>query len=115
MLLKYRPAVALPGEALEKTHVMKFDIELLPGSNPVFNNHKRCLFHNNKILKELITEMKSLGVIEPSKSPLFFPFEPHEEKGRISSTLCRLLILEFTNSTRSAPTSRHVYCLAVPR
>ena len=68
-----------------------------------------------QIEKELITEMKSLGVIEPSKSPLFFPCVSHEEKGRIYSTLCRPLIFEFTNSARSVPTSRHDDYFAVPR
>ena len=63
----------MPGEALGKTHVMEFDIELLPGSKPVFKQPYKMPHAQQQTVKELVTEMKSLGVIEPSNSPYSSP------------------------------------------
>ena len=73
LLWKHRPAVALPGEALGKTPVMEFEIELIPGAKPVHKTPYKMPHSQTQIVNELLEDMKKMKVIEPSNSPYSSP------------------------------------------
>ena len=73
MLVKHKEAVALPGDALGKTSVLKHQIRLQPGTNPIYIPAYRIPHSQQQIVDKLIDEMLSQDVIEASNSEWNFP------------------------------------------
>ena len=73
LLAKYRKTVALPGDALGKTSVLKHTIKLKPGTQPIYIPAYRLPHSKVEVAEKLVQEMLEQEVIEPSTSPWNFP------------------------------------------
>ncbi len=68
LLLKHKAAVALPGDALGKTDLLKHQIKLNPGTQPIYIPSYRLAHSKLATVDKLINETLSQDVIEPSDS-----------------------------------------------
>ncbi len=66
MSLKHKEAVALPGDAFGKTNLLKHQIKLKPGTQPIYIPTYRPPQSKLATVDILISEMLSQDVIEPS-------------------------------------------------
>jgi len=73
LLLTHSEAVALPGDALGKTSVLKHHIKLRPGTQPIYIPAYRLPHSKLATVDKLINEMLEQDVIEPSNSEWNFP------------------------------------------
>ena len=73
ILRKYRKAVAVKGDTLGKTSLIKHKIELLPGTRPRYIPAYRMPHSRKAVVQELVEVMEEQGVISPSSSPYNSP------------------------------------------
>lgn len=73
LLLKHREAVALPGDALGKTTLIKHQIKLKKGTQPIYIPAYRLPHSKLATVDKIINEMLSQEVIEHSSSEWNFP------------------------------------------
>ncbi len=73
MLIKHKAGVALPGDALDKTSVLKHQIRLKPRTNPIYIPAYIFPHSNLQVVDKLTDEMLSQDGIEPSNSDWNFP------------------------------------------
>ncbi len=75
LLLKHKEAIALPGVGggLRKTEVIKHQIKLKPGTQPIYIPAYKIPHPRLAIVNKLIKEMLSQDVIESSNSEWNFP------------------------------------------
>ena len=73
LLMRYRDAVALPGDALGRTSVLKHHIKLKPGTQPIYVPAYRLPHSKLAQVDRVINEMLSQEVIQPSCSEWNFP------------------------------------------
>ena len=73
LLFLHKAAVALPGDALGKTTLLKHRIKLKPGTQPIYVPAYRLPHSKIATVDKLIAEMLSQDVIEHSNSEWNFP------------------------------------------
>lgn len=73
LLCKFRSTVALAGDSLGRTNVLKHTIALQEGSTPFYVPNYRLPVGRRQVVEELITDMKKEGVVSDSKSPYNSP------------------------------------------
>ena len=73
LLLKYRSNVALTGDSLGRTTIMKHEISLEEGSVPFYVPNYRLPIGRRQAVDDLISDMKKEGVVSESKSPYNSP------------------------------------------
>ena len=73
ILNNFRSAVALEGEPLGLTHLMKMHITLQDGAKPTYVRPYPMSHFNQRLADEAVTEMLEQKVIEPSISPFNAP------------------------------------------
>ncbi len=73
LLIKHKAADALPGDALGKTDLLKHQIKLKPGTQPIYIPSYRLAHTKLATVDKLINEMLSQDVIEPSDTEWNFP------------------------------------------
>ena len=73
LLKKFRGTVALSGDALGRTNVLKHNITLQQGTTPFYVPNYRLPMGRRQAVDELISDMKKQGVVTDSKSPYNSP------------------------------------------
>ena len=73
LLVKHKDAIALPGDALGKTDILKHKIKLKEGTQPIYIPAYRMPHSKLATLDKIIAEMLAQDVIEPTDSEWNFP------------------------------------------
>ena len=73
LLINHKDAIALPGDALGKTNVLKHKIKLKPETQPIYIPAYRMAHSKLATLDKIIAEMLAQDVIELSDSEWNFP------------------------------------------
>ena len=73
ILLDCRKAIAVEGDELGRTSLIKHRIDLVPGSRPKYIPAYRMPHSRKAIVKELVDDMVRQGVVSPSSSPYNSP------------------------------------------
>ena len=73
LIWKYRDVVAVPGDKMGCTNVLKHHINLEPGTKPIYIPAYRLPEKHRKPVREAVEEMIEEGIVRPSSSPYNFP------------------------------------------
>ncbi|MEL7521519.1 MAG: reverse transcriptase family protein, partial [Cyanobacteria bacterium J06553_1] len=73
LLKRFRNSIALGGDDLGRTNVLKHRIKLKPGTSPVYIPAYRFPHSRKEAIKTIVQDLKAKGVIEDSESPWNFP------------------------------------------